>query len=851
MQKIILKCDYALGDIVMLTAAIRDLHKCYPGRFLTDVQTHSPELWEHNPYITPLSKKDSDVEIVECTYPLINDSNWTPHHALHGFVKFLNLRLGLNIELTALKGDVHLSEEEKTWYSQVHELTGADTPFWIVAGGGKYDLTIKWWQSKRYQEVVNHFQRRTQFVQVGRYGHHHPKLDGTIDLRGKTDLRELIRLVYHSQGVLCPITALMHLAAAVETKANRPSNRPCVVIAGGREPTQWAAYPHHQFIHTIGALPCCATGGCWKDRAVRLRDGDKRDRLENLCIAPQNDLPLCMSLIKSAEVIRRIEGYYQGGLIKYLNRNQIKEAERGVGATLNNEFDEQPLHHSSAGMACDEFVKAIPEYPDSYEGRGIVICGGGERYFVNAWVCIKMLRQLGCNLPIQFWYLGKKEMDAKMTSLLRALGVDCVDACVMRKKHPVRILTGKTLKTFAAMHSHFREILLLDADNVPVVNPEYLFATSQFHSTGAIFWPDRVRKRKRDAVSIWRSFGLRLPNEPEFEAGQILLDKQRCWRALSLAAWMNENGDFFYRFIPGDGETYHLAFRKLRMPYRVVPKRVRELENTKCQYDFSGKLIFQHRHLPKWDLRFNVTVKGFLFEKQCLGYIEELKGIWDGTIKGGGTEVVPRHARQFRRPIRVAALMTTCVERNAVRRRTLRNLARTDWGNWPLHIQFDNPGDGPPLQRQMRSFHATLKKSLDFNADFILILEDDLDFNDNIRYNIANWPPVRFGSLCMGSLYNPMLPEKARDIQNNARIIDGNAIWGSQAFLFSKTTVDYILRRWNDEKGQPDLRIPRLVNKAGKPILFHAPSLVQHLLTQSTWGGGLHRAIDFDKNWKA
>ena len=35
-----------------------------------------------------------------------------------------------------------------------------------------------------------------------------------------------------------------------------PRNRPCVVIAGGREPPHFTAYPHHQFIHTVGALRC-------------------------------------------------------------------------------------------------------------------------------------------------------------------------------------------------------------------------------------------------------------------------------------------------------------------------------------------------------------------------------------------------------------------------------------------------------------------------------------------------------------------------------------------------------------------------------------------------------------------
>ena len=80
-------------------------------------------------------------------------------------------------------------------------------------------------ETRRYQDVIDHFRGRILFVQVGANGHHHPKLEGTIDLRGQTSLRELIRLVYHSQGVLCSITALMHLAAAVDLDAMRDALR--------------------------------------------------------------------------------------------------------------------------------------------------------------------------------------------------------------------------------------------------------------------------------------------------------------------------------------------------------------------------------------------------------------------------------------------------------------------------------------------------------------------------------------------------------------------------------------------------------------------------------------------------
>src|SRR5687768_4539100 len=192
MRRLILRSNFSVGDIVMMTAAVRDLHRCYPGQFVTDVRTACPELWENNPYLTSLADDDPEVEAIECTYPLIDKSNTAPYHCLHGYIDFLNQRLGLNIKPTEFKGDIHLSEQEKAWHSQVYEVTGEDIPFWIVAAGGKYDITIKWWASERYQKVVDNLRGKIQFAQVGDIGHHHPRLQGVIDLRGHTNLRELV-----------------------------------------------------------------------------------------------------------------------------------------------------------------------------------------------------------------------------------------------------------------------------------------------------------------------------------------------------------------------------------------------------------------------------------------------------------------------------------------------------------------------------------------------------------------------------------------------------------------------------------------------------------------------------------
>jgi hypothetical protein len=349
-RRLILKSFLSPGDIVMLTAAVRDLHKSNPGRFVTDIRTSCGQLWENNPYLTPIEDDEPGVETIECEYPLIHRSNTSPYHFIHGYHQFLENKLDVKVTPSVFKGDIHFSADEKRWISQVQEILGQEIPFWVVAAGGKADFTIKWWDTHRYQKVIAHFRGRVLFVQVGESNHHHPPLNGVLDLRGKTDLRQLVRLIYHSQGVLCPVTSLMHLAAAVETKEGMPLNRACVVVAGGREPAQWEAYPHHQFIHMNGALRCCDNGGCWKARTVPLGDGDEKDNPEHLCLntvvkeeridrrprgtrnIPTYHLPRCMDMITAEEVIRRIELYFTGEAIRFLNQGEAKLARAAIEA---------------------------------------------------------------------------------------------------------------------------------------------------------------------------------------------------------------------------------------------------------------------------------------------------------------------------------------------------------------------------------------------------------------------------------------------------------------------------------------------------------------------------------------
>jgi Glycosyltransferase family 9 (heptosyltransferase) len=323
-RKLVLTCNQSPGDVVMMTAAVRDLHLAHPGDFVTDVRTPAGQLWENNPWITSLSEDDPEVAVVPMHYDLIHDSNEGAYHFIHGYARHLEQVLGVRVPVTRFRGDIHLSDLEKSWLNQVQEdPIGWHGPFWIMVAGGKYDYTTKWWDPARYQRVVDHFAGRIQFVQCGEAHHFHARLRGVIDLVGKTDIRQFVRLMYHATGVICPVTFAMHLAAAVEVPPGRPKNRACVVIAGGREPPQWEKYGHHRYLETNGAMWCCDNGGCWKSRCRPLGDGDEKDLPDNLCVQPVSvgpdlDIARCMDLITADDVIRAVELYHDGGALKYL-----------------------------------------------------------------------------------------------------------------------------------------------------------------------------------------------------------------------------------------------------------------------------------------------------------------------------------------------------------------------------------------------------------------------------------------------------------------------------------------------------------------------------------------------------
>jgi ADP-heptose:LPS heptosyltransferase len=329
-KKIVLHSSLSLGDVVVLTGAIRDFLAVYGYKYSVAVDCPFPELFENNPDVNDFFFRREDdgyfdedgnlIESHDIYYPLIQESNERPYHFLHGYRKNLAAIFG-HIPQGAFRGDIRLSEEEMD--DGFLEQYGIEGKYWIINSGGKYDFTAKWWDPDRYREVVQRFAGKIQFVQVGRSKDFHENIPEAINLIDKTPPRALIGLTYHADGILCPVTAMMHLAAAVPQKPGQPECRPCVVVAGAREPAHWEAYPGHRYIENCGALPCSPHGGgCWRGRCQEVGDGaddDKPDRLCRLPVLVRDDLkiPRCLDMISVDDVERAILSYYEGGVLSF------------------------------------------------------------------------------------------------------------------------------------------------------------------------------------------------------------------------------------------------------------------------------------------------------------------------------------------------------------------------------------------------------------------------------------------------------------------------------------------------------------------------------------------------------
>lgn len=317
-RKFLLEHQLAPGDVVVSTAVVRDIKHTYGKDVEIDFRTNFPAIYDNNPYLTPLEPDDPEVEhVVLCYRAGITQAAREKLHFTTYFHRDFEKKTGLRVDPLFSKPDLHLSDYEL----KNPPITGR---YWLIFGGGKRDMTTKHWEYARYQQVVDRLRPYgLRFVQSGaaKPGHTHPPLNNVLNLVGWGYVRQLIWQIAHCEGVICPITCAMHVAAAFD--------KPCVVIAGGREEPWWEAYVNdygafgkkaapvvtpHKYLHTLGMLDCCMNKGCWKRKVVPIDEDAALCKLPVVTATGQT-IPECMRMITVDHVVEAVMGYYEDGTL--------------------------------------------------------------------------------------------------------------------------------------------------------------------------------------------------------------------------------------------------------------------------------------------------------------------------------------------------------------------------------------------------------------------------------------------------------------------------------------------------------------------------------------------------------
>jgi hypothetical protein len=264
---------------------------------------------------------------------------------------------------------------------------------------------------------------------------------------------------------------------------------------------------------------------------------------------------------------------------------------------------------------CDDFIatgraNGHLEYPPSWlddqrRERGIVMCAGGAGLLTQAYTNLDVLRNHhGCRLPVALYYVGREEMPSECQRFFEESFSDlrCIDATQIPDRPgqpPATNLRGFELKPFSLLNAPFDELIFIDADSVPLQDPEQLFDSELYREHGHVFWPEATmlstlvphkgewseysladgrQRRNLQGVNPHIFDHLRLPRPGtlsragyETESGQILLNRLRCFDAVQLTWFMCSRPHHFRLYFYGDTEAYRLAWGVTGRTFCQIP----------------------------------------------------------------------------------------------------------------------------------------------------------------------------------------------------------------------------------------------------------------------------------------
>jgi mannosyltransferase OCH1-like enzyme len=240
----------------------------------------------------------------------------------------------------------------------------------------------------------------------------------------------------------------------------------------------------------------------------------------------------------------------RGGLGTFTRSRELSSR-----ALPDGEHPEFPLLHYEQDRAVAGWGP-----PPPFDGRGIVTTLYSAE-FASGWVQLNELVRLGVRLPVEIYY-RPGELSDQQIRLVEDLPLD---ARLVLLEDEVE---GYAIKVHAIVRSRFREVLWIDTDNVPIRDPEYLFDDPAYREKGSLFWRD-VSGADRAVFwhpesPVWELFRVPYNDAEEFESGQLLIDKQRCWPEIGLLLHFNSD-PFYYRYVNGDKDTFRFAWQQMHL----------------------------------------------------------------------------------------------------------------------------------------------------------------------------------------------------------------------------------------------------------------------------------------------
>ena len=184
--------------------------------------------------------------------------------------------------------------------------------------------------------------------------------------------------------------------------------------------------------------------------------------------------------------------------------------------------------------------------------KAVVTLAGGK-YLAGAAVQLMELRHLGCDWDYHLLTVPGDEVPDSYRVLFASMGVQIREVSDYLG-HPW------TAKCSAIRELIDTDVLFLDSDCIPLVNPEVLRLDPRYQKAGSIFWRD-FGVIRRDNI-LHGLLGVAPFEDFETESGQILINTRRCRAGLDAMREINLRWEEIYAKVHGDKDTWHFAWKK-------------------------------------------------------------------------------------------------------------------------------------------------------------------------------------------------------------------------------------------------------------------------------------------------